>query len=387
MKKAICVLLIIFFMTGCSDLDNTVSQTPHTNVQVNTEFSLGAWLSFNEINELLANPLGFKAAFQNVVKNLKALNITDLYFHVRSHCDSVVKSDYFPQTESSKMVDFDILSFVITACHRENIKVYAWINPYRVSSSHSDITQLSENSPALKWINTEKVIIDNGIYLNPAEGEVRRLIINGITELIGRYDIDGIHFDDYFYPTTDESFDKISYEAYKSETAFPLELSAWRRANVDILISDCNIAIKNKNENLIFSISPAADINKNYNTYYADISWWCSRGLIDEVIPQLYFGFNHSDPEFCFEQLLAKWVALCEKTETKLKIGLAAYKVGTSSLADGDEWLKSNDILARQIKVCKNNANIKGACFFSYSSLFSENTANQNELNNIKALF
>ena len=381
MKRIFCVILILA-LAGCSP--QSTSSEPKKTVETK-EFTRGVWLSFSEINELLES--GFD--FSGLTKNLKTLGITDLYIHTRSHCDSIVPSDLFPQTESSRAVKFNILEKVISECHNADIKVHAWINPYRVASSHSDITKLDLNSPAVEWLNDndtdndKNVIIMNGIYLNPAEPQVRRLILDGIKELIEGYAIDGIHFDDYFYPTTDSEFDRISYEAYKTDTPHPLSLDDWRRTNIDILIADCKKLIEISGKDIIFSISPAADIDKNYSSYYADIKGWCEKGLIDRVIPQLYFGFEHTDSEFNFDRLLNDWLQLCDYSKTQLKIGLASYKIGTGSPADGTEWQENSDILAKQIKLCKTKPQISGAVFFSYNSLFSTEMANTAERENL----
>lgn len=349
----------------------------------------GVWLSYLEINTLLKSKNGFKNEFDKVADKLHEFGITELYFHVRSHCDSVVKSQYFPRTDTAKKANYDILNYVISVCHQKGIKVYAWINPYRVTASHSDISKLPENSPALKWLkdgdsqNDRNVVVMNGIYLNPAEAEVRKLVVDGVRELVRGYDLDGIHFDDYFYPTTDPDFDKISYETYKSKTKNPLSLDNWRRENVNTLIAETHTAVKSSGKNMIFGISPAATIEKNYNTVYADVKYWIENGLVDEVIPQIYFGFNHTDSDFNFPKLLKNWIKFCENSKATLKIGLAPYKIGTESDTDGDEWKKSSDILARQVALCRQNPKISGVVFYSYTSLFSEKKQNTTERNNM----
>ncbi len=384
MKKILCLTLtILIFLSGCT------SQTEDSSVPVKKEFSKGVWLSFSEIDAMLSSDKGFKAEFNSVIENLSGLGITDLYFHIRSHCDSIVKSEFFPIKEAAKNADFDILQYVIEECHNNNIRVHGWINPYRVNSADSDITKLSPDSPVIKWLNDDiaendvNIVISKGIYLNPGEAEVRNLIVSGIKELLQCYSLDGIHFDDYFYPTTDSAFDQVSYEKYKSTSALPLGLDDWRRTNVDILIADCNTAIKLTKPQTVFSISPSANMEKNYNSHYADIKAWCDDGLIDEIIPQIYFGFQHTDTDFCFENLIKEWTDATKVSKATLKIGLATYKIGTSSPTDGDEWQKSDNIIARQTKLCKNTPKIEGVCYFSYSSLFSQQPANLIELENL----
>lgn len=390
MKRLFLIIIsTVLILSGCSNSGTSSKNENPTPAIVKTEFSKGVWISYNEINSMLKSENGFKAEFDTAVGNLKNLGITDLYFHIRSHCDSVVKSEYFPQTESSLNADFDILQYVTDICHKENIKVHGWINPYRVTASHSDITLLPQDSPVAGWLGDEKpdndinVIINNGIYLNPACAEVRQLIVNGIKELIANYQLDGIHFDDYFYPTTDPDFDRASYDTYKSGATFPLSQDDWRRANVDALITDSKTAISLSGKDIVFSVSPFGGIEKDYNSYYADVENWCKNSMVDEIIPQLYFGFNHTDPDFKFENLLACWTKLCKNSKVKLKIGLAPYKIGTSSPTDGDEWLENTDIISRQTEICFDEPTVFGVCYFSYDSLFSEVEQNRTERNNL----
>ena len=390
MKRLLVLsLILLFILSGCGKFDtDNISSAVETGIS-DREISSGVWLSYLEVNTLLKSENGFKYEFDKVAEKLYQFGINELYFHVRSHCDSVVKSQYFPQTETSQKVDYDILDYVISVCHKKGIKVYAWINPYRVTATHSDISKLPKDSPAIKWLNDgdrqnhRNVVVQNGIYLNPAESEVRKLVVDGVRELLANYCLDGIHFDDYFYPVTDPDFDKISYETYKEATANPLSLADWRRENVNTLIAETHTAIKSSGKNVIFSVSPAAAIEKNYDSAYADVKCWIDNGLVDEVIPQIYFGFNHTDSDFNFPKLLKNWLKFCKNSKATLKIGLAPYKIGTESNTDGDEWQKNSDILARQVALCRQNSKIGGVVFYSYTSLFSEMQQNTTERNNI----
>ena len=225
----------------------------------------------------------------------------------------------------------------------------------------------------------------NGIYLNPAEQEVRELVINGIREVLQKYDVDGIHFDDYFYPTTDPEFDMASYEKYKSGAENPLELSDWRRSNVNALISACYTAVKYYDKDILFTVSPMASVEKNYNELYADVSAWAKNGCVDCIIPQLYFGFDYPEPEFRFENLIKKWIELAAENDgVELKIGLAPYKIGTDSEQDREEWNESADIIARQARKCRESGGVSGYVLFSYSSLFSSNGLNVKQRENLE---
>lgn len=394
MKKAfICILLSLSLLTGCSAVNTESEQGKNEILPFKNAAVSGVWLSFSEINAMLESEKGFKAEFEKVIENCRLLKIEEIYVHIRSYCDSIFKSDYFPLTKEAQSADYDIFEYIINACHTAGIKVHAWINPYRVLTSSSDREMLNPESPAYKWLsdgdteNDKNVILYNGIYLNPAESEVRELVINGIREVLRKYEVDGIHFDDYFYPTTDPEFDSASYEKYKAESENPLSLSDWRRANVDALISGCYSAVNYYGEDIVFSVSPTASVEKNYNELYADVEGWIKNGYLDRIIPQLYFGFRYPDKQYCFDALLDNWIALAkENTEVELMIGLGTYKIGTDTEADREEWNSSRDIIARQAEICYKNGNVAGFVLFSYSSLVSDEELNTKQRENLLSI-
>lgn len=370
MKKVLSLLILVLFLCSCS-------ATPNNNETQYCES--GIWISYYEINSMLKSEKGFKAEFENVIENCKKLQIQNLYIHTRAFGDSLYTSDYFPLMAGVKDYDYDVFAYIIEKCHKENMLVHAWINPYRVSTATVNIDEIDKNSPAYKWLHDENtdndlgVCFSNGIYFNPASQEVRRLVLDGIRELVAKYSVDGIHFDDYFYPTTKTDFDTASYNQYKTSCEKPLSLAAWRRENVNLLISSCYEVIKYANKDIVFSISPAASIESNFNNLYADVTEWIEKGYVDEIIPQLYFGFEYPDEEFRFENLLSVWKkAASSNKNVKLKIGLANYKAKPSLEADKAEWENNSDIIARQIAICENDNEISGYVLFSYSSVFGE---------------
>lgn len=366
MKRLICLLCAFLTFCGCSPIEQEYTAKKN-------DYITGVWLSFAELDTMLA--ADFKQEFDTVIKNCKAKSITDMFVHVRPYCDAIYPSKLFPIRESAQSADFDLLKYMIDVCHQNGINFHAWLNPFRVRTADSEVTKLPADSPAFKWLNDQNaqndsnIIIKDGIYLNPASNEVRMLIIDGIREIVDNYLVDGIHFDDYFYPTTDESFDVGSYSEYLSDTKTPLSLADWRRSNVNLLISSAFTAIKFKDKNITFSVSPSASINDNFNKQYADIKTWVHSGCVDYIIPQLYFGFEYPQEKFAFENLIKGWQELIKGTDVRLLIGLATYKINTETEPDSTEWANGVDVINRQIKICKQNENISGHIFFSYSSM------------------
>lgn len=391
MKRiAILLLAIIILLCGCGEVEND-DKNLATEDLMEYDFSSGIWLSYSEINSMLKSEKGFKKEFKDVIANCKTLKITDIYVHVRAFCDSLYPSKLYPMVEGAKGYDYDILDYIILECRKSNIRVHAWINPYRVSTSTEDINILPSESPAYKWLtdanadNDINVVKSNGIYLNPAEEEVRKLVTEGIKEILDNYDVQGIHFDDYFYPTQTEEFDKASYEEYLSSTDTPESLASWRRANVNSLISSCYTTVKFYNKDLLFTVSPMASIEGNYNNLYADIESWIENGCIDWIIPQIYFGYNYPDDKFAFGNLLKEWTDLADKNKkVKLIVGLSFYKSGTYQTPDNEEWQTGTDIIARQVKDCKENNNVSGFALFSYSYVFSDNEICSSQRDNLQ---
>lgn len=371
MKRAICFLLIISVFICLSGCDKVKESKP------SKDKILGVWFSYSELDNMLSGG-NFKEDFKAAVNNCKSLKITDLFIHIRPFCDSIYPSEYFPLRQSALNADFDVLDFIVTICHKKNIRVHGWINPYRVRTADSDINTLPENSPARRWLeddnpdNDSNVSILDGIYLNPASHTATRLITDGIREVLEKYPLDGIHFDDYFYPTESADFDKASYSNYSDSIKNALPLAEWRRANVNAFISTVSNTVKALNRDVIFSISPAASVEKNYQSYYADVNFWVENNYVDWIMPQLYFGFNYPDKSFCFDSLFKEWQDLSKCGNAKLIIGLAAYKIDTDNEIEREEWSNGN-LLSREIK---HAATADGFCFFSYSSLFG-NSENQ----------
>jgi len=383
MKKFLAILIMIFFLCSC----NPVNTEKHN---YKPTASSGVWITYNEINEMLLSANGFENEVNLAVENCKKTGTENVYIHVRSHCDSLFDSDYFPLKSSVKEKGFDAFKVLLDAFHKEGIAVHAWVNPYRVITSSNDIEQLDHNSPAYKWLkddnkeNDRNICFYNGIYLNPAEPQVQGLILNGIKEIIEKYDVDGIHFDDYFYPTTDAAFDEISYTTYCNATEKPLSLEDWRRTNVNALISSCYNVIKHKDETVLFTVSPAASVEKNYNEAFADVKEWVKSGYVDCIIPQLYFGFEYPQNDFKFNKLLDDWKKIAEQNDkVSLFIGLASYKIGTDSVPDSAEWKNNDDIIAKQAEICYKDSSVHGYVLFSYSSLFSNNELNIRQRENL----
>ncbi len=348
------------------------------------------WISYLELNSMLAG--GNKAAFVNNFKtaceNVKNLNLNTVIVHVRPFSDALYKSDYFPWSHIINGVQgtnpgFDPLEEMVKIAHNAGLKIEAWINPYRIRTSNM---ALSNDNPAVKWAASDYVVsVGNNKYYNPAYSEVQDLIVNGVVEIVRNYDVDGIHFDDYFYPDPDEDFDKLAYQTLGNGQT----LGDFRRNNVTTLIRKVYNAVKNVNPSVTFGISPQGNNTINYNQQYVDVKTIVRNGYIDYLCPQIYYGFEHGLSPF--DKTVEEFNGYVKGTNVKLYVGMAAYKIGNVDNWAGsgkNEWLTTTDILKRQVLETRKNNNCKGFFLYTYSSFFSSSLSEQmkTEIQNLKSI-
>lgn len=318
------------------------------------------------------------AMIDKMVTDCIEIKVNTVFFHARPFGDALYRSDYFPWShlitgEQGKVPEnnFDPLEYMIEKCRQNNIKIHAWINPLRIRLNSAN-PMVSPNNPAYIILSdsdkdNDRYIINynDGWYYNPACQEARTLIVNGVAELVKNYDIDGVHFDDYFYPAEDASFDdSVEYNAYKSSGG-EMTLSEWRSDNINKLISEVYKTVKANKSSAVFGISPAGNI-ENCMKMGADVKTWCSSdGYVDYICPQIYWSFDHKT--LPFDKACAQWEALVTNENIKLYAGLALYKTG-SDLDDGT-WKTSNDNIKRQIEFLRQTEKFEGFALYSYQSL------------------
>lgn len=360
----------------------------------------GLWVTYFEIGNLFDAPEGFRAAWDALLEKSAAMGINALFVHVRSHCDAYYPSEIFPWSKyctgivGTQGVDpgFDPLDYAVTAAHKKGIAFHAWINPYRVLFDSQELTRLSDDNPAKIWLTDDDPDNDTyvrpageGLYLNPAVQEVQGLVADGVREIVSRYPVDGVHFDDYFYPTEDEGFDEREYAAYRAAVwDDPLPLDDWRRANVTAMIARSCEAVHNTRPGCVFGIGPMAGIEGNFSKVFADVAGWVEAGVVDYLMPQLYFGFDFGIDAYRFDTLLTRWRDLTRESDVALYAGLAAYRIGTDE-AGHEEWTERHDILARQADRGR-AAGCAGYCIYSYSALFADDDAHAAERENLLKL-
>lgn len=346
----------------------------------------GVWVSYMELsmeNESSKTQKAFEDKFTEIAQKCRESGFNTLIVQVRPFCDALYKSSYFPWSHiltgtQGENPQYDALQIMCDICKENNLKIHAWINPYRVSSNETP-KKLSDNNPYIK--NSEIGIkTDNGIFLDPSNETAQQLISDGVKEIAENYDVDGIQFDDYFYPTEDESFDRKQYEAYieKYGKENSMSLDNWRMQNVNTLICKVYRTIKSVDSSVEFGISPQGNIGNN-DGLYADVKSWCTcKGFADYICPQIYFSLEN--PALTFEDCLNSWISLDFDENVKLYVGLGGYKAGKGEY-DEETWLLSDSILADEYDILRNNKSVRGFMLYSYSCL--EDDTAKKEINNL----
>ena len=358
----------------------TVPDTPVPSID---EEMRAVWVPYLTLYGVTASDIDI------MVKKIKAANLNTVFFHVRPFGDALYDSDYYPWSHvvsgtQGKAPDggFDPLGYAVEVCHKNGIKIHAWINPLRVQSRGSTPKNLSADNPAYQALhikNPRRVIeYNDSLYYNPSNSENIILIVNGVREILRGYDVDGIHFDDYFYPADDESFnDAPEYSAYVSAGG-TLNLTDWRCEKINQLVRQVYAAVKEEKSTAVFGISPAGNISRCARLG-ADIKTWCSqKGYVDYICPQIYW--SQKNPKYPFEDTAQSWRALIKNKDIKLYIGLALYKAGTDS--DENTWQGSSNI-ADQIRLLRGKE-IAADGFGLYSYAYLDNEATAKEMENVK---
>lgn len=329
---------------------------PLRNIPLNYSEQVGMWLPYVRFPEIIQGKSEeqFRNAVAELLQDGAAESVNTLYFHAHPNGDAYYRSEIYPD---GAFLDgnYDPLRIVIEEAHKLGISVHAWINPLRLQTEE-EMSALPDDFIIKKWINEGEPYVKavNGRwYLAPAYAEAVGLLEDTVGEILDNYDVDGVHIDDYFYPTTDEDFDREAFESSGST-----DLEAWRTEIVSRYVKALHDTVKSRDNRLLFGISPQGNIDSDYSSQYADVrQWGRGEGFCDYIVPQLYFGFEN---ECCpFLPTLAQWEELVNGG-VSLIVGLAPYKLGREDKwagAAGElEWINDSDIIDKQIAAVKESS-------------------------------
>ncbi len=304
-----------------------------------------------------------------------SLHLNTIFFQVRSMADAFYESKREPWSaylmgESGQNPGYDPLAFWVMEAHARGLDIHAWINPFRASMSLTEPLALSH--PLHQYPNWF-IIYGNKYLFDPGLPECRQYIADIVSDIVSKYNIDGIHLDDYFYPypLKGELFnDQESFEKYGKAYAF-ISLEEWRRSNVDATVALIHQTIKSINPNIVFGISPfgvwrnnnidslGSDTRAgitNYDNLYADVLKWMKEKQVDYIIPQIYWDTNH--PTANFIKIIKWWSD--NNNGIPIYVGHSLYRVNK----DPAPWNNPSQILD-QIRLTRSTINIGGSVFFN----------------------
>ncbi|GAA3096023.1 MULTISPECIES: glycoside hydrolase family 10 protein [Nonomuraea] len=322
-----------------------------------------------------------QAEYVKILDSAAKRNFNAVFVQVRPASDALYKSSLEPWSQyltgtAGKDPGWDPLPFLIDEAHKRGMEFHAWFNPYRASYDDS-IAKLPAGHPAKKhpaWT----VKYGGRLYYNPGLPAVRDHVTKVITDVVGRYDIDGVHFDDYFYPypVAGATFDDAA--AFK-KYGKGQKLADWRRGNVDKLVEQVDSAVHKAKNHVKFGISPFG-IWRNtsndpsgsktsgmsaYDAIYADARSWIKSGTVDYVLPQLYWPRGHKAADY--RTLVRWWSDAVKGSDVQLWIGQGLYRVGTK---DDRAWTKAGELPA-QIGLNRDSKQVSGAVYFSAKQLLT----------------
>ena len=343
------------------------------------------WVSYLEWARMdFSSEETFRAGAAQLLDNCAGLGLNTVLAQVRPFGDALYRSNLYPWSHLCTGVQgqdpgFDPLDVLLQEAHGRGLSVEAWINPYRLRSSAAVPPNLAETNLICthpEWTCT----VGEGVYLNPAEPAAAGYVVQGVAELVQNYAVDGIHFDDYFYPTTDEGIDAVQFAASGVSSR-----TIWRRENVTALVQAVHDAVKAQDPTLRFGISPQGNPDNDEDQQYSDVKAWLAAGgdhaVVDYLCPQVYWGegftLSSGSTRFAFENIVPEWLGYPRAADVALYFGLGAYRIGVGDGgADPDAGTRWNtgEALARQVQFLREQ-NAGGWALYRYGSLFDPDRA------------
>ena len=362
-KKISAVLMIVLILVGviAPSVQGQVLYQDMRAVWVSTVYNMD-YPSVGSRN----NPEKQKEEYIQLLDRLQELGINTVFVQVRPKADALYKSSINPWSDvltgtQGKDPGYDPMAFMIEETHKRGMEFHAWLNPYRVTTSGTNINALAQNHPAR--LNPNWVIsYDNRLYYNPALPEVQQHIADTVAEIVTKYDVDGIHFDDYFYPS--------NYPLPAGEGKDGAVANS-RRQDINQMVQKVYQTIKKIDSSVDFGISPIG-IWKNqssdpqgsltsggegYYSVFADAKAWIENEWIDYIIPQIYWEIGHAKADYA--TLVEWWANAVRGTNVKLYIGQGIYK---------DEIAST---ITKNLSVNRKYFNVKGNAYFSLRDLLA----------------
>jgi len=339
----------------------------------------------------------YKANLKTIINDLKSWGMNAIIFQIRPMNDAFYESELNHWSEflnNGEDPGWDMLGWLIEESHKAGLEFHAWLNPYRIAGGNVEsIEEYAQSVAAKNALHGKNNLASNpdmllktsagGLIFNPGEPAVRQFLIDTVAEIVENYDVDAIHFDDYFYAQlANDSADNITMQKYP--IAGINNKADWRREQVTTFIRDLSNYLKDfnaRNNRVIqLGISPTGiwankSSNPNgsntagfehYGHYlYADTRKWVKENYLDYILPQTYWGLEHTTAPFAD---LAKWWAeQVRGTNVNLYLGNGLYMERPGY--DRADWLNKPNEIDNQLKVMGVYPEIQGYCFFRYETV------------------
>lgn len=364
MKKitSIVTTILFFFLIAATCTTNVFAATPAQDMRA-------VWIAtvYNiDFPKTPNNGVVQREEFIKILNELQDIGINTVVVQVRPKADALYKSAINPWSDvltgvQGKDPSYDPMAFMIEETHKRGMEFHAWLNPYRVTTSGTDLNVLSETHPARlnpDWVLTH----NNALYYNPELEGVKNHIVATVEEIVRNYDVDGIHFDDYFYPS---NYPLPQGEGKDSITANN------RRQHINEMIVQVSTAVKSIRQDVEFGVSPMgiwknskSDVtgsqtagNESYYHVYADTRTWIKNGWIDYVVPQLYWETGNKLADY--ETLVKWWANEVKNSNVKLYIGQGIYKDVVAGEID------------KQLRINQTYPEVRGSFYYSMKELLN----------------
>lgn len=370
MKKLKAFIVSFLMILSASTVNASASDKEMRAAWISTVYNMD-WPSSKN------NQTAQKREYIELLDKLKSVGINTVVVQVRPKADAIYKSSINPWSEyltgtQGKDPGYDPLPFLIDEAHKRGMEFHAWFNPYRVTTSGTDLSKLASNHPARlhpDWVLKCKNGSNDALIYNPGLPEVRKHVVDSVNEVVRKYNIDGVHFDDYFYRSGIDDSD--TYNKYKKPGQ---SMEDWRRENVNTLLKEVKSSIKSIKPNVEFGVSPrgiwrnkssqeptGSDTRgaESYSDDFADTRTWIRQGLVDYVVPQLYWPIGYSAADY--SKLVSWWSNEVKGYDVDLYIGQGVYKNGTGDYP-GQNIAGE---IKEQINLNRQYSDIKGSMYFS----------------------
>ncbi len=398
MKKWFAVLFVLM-LCGCTPVQQEEAPAPATTQEPTTLPSTepealqyadrkAIWLSQFDLADVYRDgnaqreQTDFTARMEEILDNVASLGFNTVFLQIRPYADSMYPSAYYPISayavgKAGGKAVYDPVEIIVRLAHERAISIHAWINPMR-AMTREEMEGIGEEYALGRWLRdpeargTRLVQVGSRWYLNPAYPEVAELILAGAQEAMTLYDFDGLHMDDYFYPTTDAAFDAPAYADYLCGGG-ELSLGDFRRETLSRLVESLCAMTRASRKGRVFGISPAGNMAAVYEEQYADVYLWCSReGYLDYICPQVYFGLEHGS--FDFKKVCRAWQDMIGGDSIELLVGMTFGKAFTGedkwAGSGKEEWKNNKDVLARCLEATLSLEDCRGIAVFCYQYLF-----------------